>query len=152
MGKEILMATLNPHKKERFQHYLDRLGLSVVNFADLGLEVDIIEDGKTPEENALIKAQTAFEVLKMPSFGVDYWLFIDGLLDDRQPGPFVRRIKNTGGQRYEASDDEMIDYYKRIVESLGGQTKGNWVSAVGLVIDTDVRFVEKFTREIYLPQ
>ena len=60
MAKEILMATANPHKVERFRYYFSPLGLSVVSFSDKGVDIEIVEDGKTPEENALKKANAGF--------------------------------------------------------------------------------------------
>ena len=60
MAKEILMATANPHKAERFKHYFSSLGLSVLSFADIKQKVEIVEDGKTPEENAMKKANAGF--------------------------------------------------------------------------------------------
>jgi inosine/xanthosine triphosphate pyrophosphatase family protein len=147
MTKKLLMATGNPHKKERFQNYLKQLGISVISFGDLKNNIEVTEDGKTPEENALKKVRAGFDATGIPSFGVDYWLFIDGLPDDIQPGAFVRRIfKGDHGERVEATDEEMLDYYSDLVERLGGKTKGKWISAIALVVDKDKHFIERFER------
>ena len=134
MAKEILMATANPHKVERFRYYFSPLGLSVLSFADIKQKVEIVEDGKTPEENAMKKAIAGFSATGIPTFGVDYWFYIKGLQKEKQPGPNVRRIfVGKGGERVEATDDEMLKYYAKIVEDLGGKTQGKWVSAIALV-------------------
>jgi inosine/xanthosine triphosphate pyrophosphatase family protein len=150
MSREILMATNNPHKTERFKHYLNPLGLSVVVFSDVGEKIEVIEDGKTPEENALKKAKAGFEATGRPSFGVDYWFYIQGISDEKQPGPFVRRIFVEGGKRKEATDDEMLDYYTKLVDGLGGRTKGLWNSAIALITGAGKSYTDNFTRETIL--
>lgn len=144
------MATKNPHKTERFRHYLSKHGLSVVNFVDIGRSIEIVEDGKTPEENALKKARAGYETFNMPSFGVDYWFYIDGIPDEMQPGPHVRRIFVEGGNRKEATDEEMLEYYTKLISGLGGRTKGLWTSAIALVVTLESSYTESFTRETIL--
>lgn len=148
MVKEILFATDNNYKKVRFQAYFDSLGLSLLTFSDLREKIEISEDGKTAEENAVKKALAGFKLTKMPTFGVDYWLTIKGLSSDLQPGPFVRRIfKDKTGTRKEATDEEMLDYYEKIIEGLGGRTVGKWTSAIALVVNKTKIFSESFERE-----
>ena len=151
MSKEVLMATGNPHKAERFKHYLTTLGLSVITLADIREKVEVVEDGVTPEENALKKAKAGFEVTGKPSFGVDYWFYINGLSPEKQPGPHVRRIfVGDGGVKKEAADDEMLDYYIKIVEGLGGRTQGLWSSAIALITGTGNFYIDSFSRETIL--
>ena len=151
MNKEILMATTNSHKTERFKSYLTPLGLSVVNFSDIGKKIEVIEDGRTPEENALKKAKAGYNATGMPAFGVDYWLYIKGIPDEIQPGPNVRRIfVGSGGERKEATDEEMIDYYTKLINRLGGRTQGLWNSAVVLITGFGNSYTVSFERETIL--
>ncbi len=148
MNREILFATTNPHKKERFQAYFNTLGLTVISFSDIQNNVEIMEDGRTPEENALIKAKAGYRLTKMPTFGVDYWLYIEGFPKEIQPGPYVRRIFVDGNKkRVEASDGEMLKYYIEKIEALGGRTKGVWTSAIGLVVDNNKIYAESYTTD-----
>jgi XTP/dITP diphosphohydrolase len=151
MGKQILMATSNPHKKERFQHYLKELSLNVIGLADLDEKIEVVEDGKTPEENALKKAMAGFETTGKPTFGVDYWFYIEGLPAERQPCQYVRRIfVGEAGERKDATDDEMLEYYSKLVKELGGKTDGLWVSAIALITSKGKEFVERFERKTIL--
>lgn len=151
MSKEILFATTNPHKKERFRAYYKTLNLKVISFSDIRDKVKVVEDGKTPEENALKKAMAGYIVTRKPSFGVDYWLRIEGFPEDEQPGPFVRRIfAGDGGERSDATDEEMLTYYTSKIKVLGGKTKGMWTSAIALVITGSKHYVESFSRETIL--
>ena len=151
MAKEVLFATTNPHKKERFQAYFAGLGLKVLSFSDIEDKVQVIEDGKTPEENALKKAIAGYLATRKPTFGVDYWLHIDGLSENMQPGPYVRRIfVGKNNQRKEATDEEILEYYIDKIKALGGKTRGIWTSAIALVVSPDRIYTEGFNRETIL--
>lgn len=151
MRKSLLFVTDNPHKKKRFTAYFRPLGLSVITSSDLGKKLKVVEDGKSAIENAVKKAMAGFRETGLASFGVDYWFRIEGLSKDLQPGPFVRRIfAGKGGERREATDEEMINYYQKIIKNLGGETKGVWTSAIALVTTSETIFTETFSRETIL--
>lgn len=133
--KQILFATTNPHKKERFQAYFKPLGLKVLSLADLNIHLKVEEDGKTPEENATKKAMAYYKIAKIPTFAVDYGLYIDKFPPEKQPGLFVRRIY---GDSREVTDEEMLTYYICELEKVGGKSGGKWVSAISLVVDGKV--------------
>ena len=52
----------------------------------------INENGKTPLENAEIKAKAYYEAFQMPVFSCDSGLYFDELQEEEQPGLHVRRI------------------------------------------------------------
>ena len=54
--QKIILATSNPHKAIEIHDMLDG-AYEVLTMADAGIDVDIIEDGATFEENALIKVR-----------------------------------------------------------------------------------------------
>ena len=56
MKKEILVATHNQHKKEEIQQILGE-HFNVTSLTDYDIHDEIVEDGKTFHENALIKAK-----------------------------------------------------------------------------------------------
>src|SRR3989344_4241557 len=150
MRKNILFATANPQKKQRFQSYFAPLGLNVLSFSDFDNTPKIVEDGKTPEENAIKKALAGYKTFKIPTFGVDYWLRIEGLEENLQPGPFVRRIiVRKGSKRNDATDQELLDYYIDLIEKLGGKTRGTWTSAIALVINPRKRYKQSFTKDTF---
>ena len=81
--KTIWIATSNPHKVEEFQTMLGP-NVEVKSMKDLGQEVSIVEDGKTFEENALIKARALYKVIHQPVISDDSGLEVDAL--DKKPG------------------------------------------------------------------
>ena len=56
--KKIIFATTNQGKVKEVKMILEDLGVEVLSLKDLDINVDIVEDGTTFEENALIKAKT----------------------------------------------------------------------------------------------
>jgi len=132
--REILFATTNPHKIERFQVYYKHLELKVLNPKDLNVDIKVVEDGITPEENAIKKALEYYREVNIPTFAVDYGLYIEKFPPEKQPGLFVRRIY---GDNREVTDEEMLDYYTSELERVGGTSPGKWVSSIALVFEPD---------------
>lgn len=142
--KKILFATTNQHKRDRFIGYYQPLGIKVVSIKDLGIDLEVEEDGKTPKENAIKKALTYYKETGMPTFAVDYGLYIEKFPPNKQPGLFVRRIY---GDSREATDEEMLDYYIQELNKVGGKSKGKWISAIALVLKKGRVHTQEFSRE-----
>ncbi|MCR4612089.1 MAG: non-canonical purine NTP pyrophosphatase, partial [Lachnospiraceae bacterium] len=53
----IIFATGNKGKMREIREILSDVGYEIVSMKEAGLEADIVEDGTTFEENALIKAR-----------------------------------------------------------------------------------------------
>lgn len=88
MSQEILIATHNQHKKEEIQQILGN-DFSVTSLADYDLHDEIVEDGNTFHENALIKAKYCFKKTGKPSLGDDSGLVVEAL--DGRPGIYSAR-------------------------------------------------------------
>ncbi len=56
MERKIIFATGNENKMKEIRMILSDLGMPIVSMKEAGIDVDIVEDGTTFEENALIKA------------------------------------------------------------------------------------------------
>ncbi len=131
--KRILYATTNPSKVVRMQEILRPFSLEILNLIDFGQTEQIHEDGRTPEANAIKKARYHFERVGIPTLAVDAGLTIERFPSHLQPGNFVRRIYGTDHQ---ASDDELLDYYAKTLESYGGQSKGLWITSLALMVSS----------------
>lgn len=88
MSQEILIATHNQHKKEEIQQILGN-DFSVTSLADYDLHEEIVEDGNSFHENALIKAKYCFEKIGKPSLGDDSGLVVEAL--NGRPGIYSAR-------------------------------------------------------------
>ena len=94
-------------------------GLTITSPADLGLSVDVKEDGKTFKENASKKVRTFADAIKDPRvliIGDDSGIEIPAL--DNQPGVFTRRWSGK-----EMTDQEIISYCLEKMKNLSGKDR-----------------------------
>ena len=59
--KKIIFATTNQGKVREVKMMMEDFGVDFVTMKDAGIDIDIVEDGKTFEKNAIIKAKTIME-------------------------------------------------------------------------------------------
>ena len=69
--------------------YITDVEIELLSLDDVGYEGDIVEDGETFEENALIKARTASEFSGLPAIADDSGLIVNAL--DGAPGVYSAR-------------------------------------------------------------
>jgi len=120
------------------------LGVELVYLCDLDAQIpDILENGANPLENAILKATAYFKAFRRPLFSCDSGLYIGGLTDEEQPGVHVRTVN---GKRL--SDDEMIEYYSKIAERLGGRAVAQYRNAICL-IKSDDKTYESFADDLW---
>ena len=124
---KVLFATTNLAKVRKYKEELKEKGIELITINDLDFKLDVDENGKDALENAYIKAKTYYDVVKIPTIGMDNCLFIEGLPEEKQPGTHVRRINGK-----ELKDDEMIEYYTNLIKQYGGKLTAKWV--YGMVI------------------
>ncbi len=128
--KKILFATGNPTKVKRFSSGLLKKGIEVITLKDINIDIDIEENGKDAIENALIKARAYANIVDMPVFAMDDNLYLENVPKEKQPGMYVRRVN---GKRL--SDDEMIEYYSKLVKEYGdnGKLTCRWVYGIAVI-------------------
>lgn len=130
---KILYGTTNKGKLQAMQKSVKQLGLEIIGLNDLECELPLINEcGKTPLENAEIKARAYFEAFHMPVFSCDSGLYFDELVEEEQPGIYVRRVNGK-----ELTDDEMIQYYASLAEKYGGKITGRYRNAIYFILDEE---------------
>lgn len=77
--KKLLIATNNKGKVEEIQNLLKDLDVELVTPDDIGLKLDIVEDGKTYAENAGKKAVAFAHASRLISLADDSGLEVDAL-------------------------------------------------------------------------
>lgn len=92
MGKRLVVASANKGKLKEIQDMLP--DFKVLGYKDLGYDFEIEENGKTFYENALIKARTIGELLKMPVLADDSGLQVKAL--NGEPGIYSARYSGDG--------------------------------------------------------
>lgn len=86
---EIFIATSNINKVIEFKEMLEPKGYIVKSLNDLDENIEIEENGKTFEENALIKARTVAKKFNIIAISDDSGLEIDAL--NKEPGIYSAR-------------------------------------------------------------
>lgn len=76
---DIIIATNNAHKVEEFKRLLTPMGYEVYSLKDKGIQVEIDENGSTFAENAMIKAQTIYDMVHLPVIADDSGICVDSL-------------------------------------------------------------------------
>jgi XTP/dITP diphosphohydrolase len=87
--KKIIFATSNAGKLKEIREILGDLDVEVLSMKEAGIDVDIVEDGKTFEENALIKARAIRDLTGCPVLADDSGLEVDAL--NKEPGIYSAR-------------------------------------------------------------
>ncbi len=105
---KLILASKNAHKAAEMQAILGE-GVKLVTQTEAGcVEVDVIEDGATFEENAVKKAVTIMQATGKATIADDSGLAVDAL--QGRPGIFTARFAGE-----DATDDENI---KKLLDEL----------------------------------
>ena len=94
--QRIVLASGNKHKIKEISDMLPEF--NVVGYKDFGEDFEIIEDGKTFYENALIKAKTVSEKLNLPALADDSGICVDAL--NGEPGIYSARYAGDGDDNH----------------------------------------------------
>jgi len=86
---KLLIATNNKGKVEELQDLLKDIGIELITPSQIDLELDVIEDGNTYEENASKKALAFTRASRLVSLADDSGLEVDAL--DGAPGSYSAR-------------------------------------------------------------
>ena len=109
----IIFATGNKNKMIEIRMILEDLGCKILSQKEAGIQADVVEDGKTFEENALIKATTIADIArKMQEYknavvlADDSGLEIDAL--NKEPGIYSARYMGEDTS-YDIKNQALID-------------------------------------------
>lgn len=82
--KKLIFATGNENKMKEIRMILGDLDYEILSMKEAGIEIDIVEDGSTFEENAMIKAKAISEAAGCLVLADDSGLEVDYM--DKMPG------------------------------------------------------------------
>lgn len=111
--KTIMLASSNINKAKEYESILIPLGYRIITMKTLGVSMDgVNENGKTFEENSLIKAKYAYELIRgaYPVIADDSGISFDGL--NGFPGIYSQRWNVNGDSSYETKNKEIIRLLK----------------------------------------
>lgn len=128
-GRKLLVATHNPAKRAEIKKFLKGFNFQIVDLAEAGITVDIEEDGRTFEENAVKKARFYGEKSGLLTLADDGGLEIDSL--NGGPGVHSRRWING---RW-ADDETIIKYALKLLKNLPVEKRQGQLRTVVAIFD-----------------
>ncbi|MGL5314524.1 MAG: ribonuclease PH [Peptostreptococcaceae bacterium] len=141
-GDEVVIATNNAHKLEEIGAILDDFDYNIYSLKDVDLGgIEIVEDGKTFEHNALIKARTIAKRTKMIAISDDSGLEVDAI--GKKPGVYSARYAGEN-----ATDEENRQKLVKALHNIPmSQRTARFVSAIAVVFPDGKEFVVRGTCE-----
>ena len=127
MKNKIIFATGNKGKVKEIQEILRDLNYEVLTMKEAGIEIAIEENGKTYEENALIKARSVAQHTDAIVMADDSGLEVDAM--DKAPGVLSARFMGEDTS-YRIKNAEII---RRLEGKEGDERSARFVCAIATV-------------------
>ena len=143
---KIIFATGNENKMREIREIYGDLNYEILSMKEAGIDVDIVEDGETFEDNALIKAKTVAKAFDGEAVVLadDSGLEVDAL--GGEPGVY--------SARYMGEDTPYSKKNQAIIERLNGVEKADrtarFVCAIAAVFPDGHTAVKRGTIEGYI--
>ncbi|KEI05705.1 XTP/dITP diphosphatase [Clostridium botulinum] len=128
--KKIIVASNNQHKIEEIKEILKGFDLNILSLKEAGINVDVEENGTTFAENAHIKAEEIFKLVKDAMvLADDSGLMVDIL--NGEPGVYSARYSGEHGNDKKNNE--------KLLSKLNGvkftERKAKFVCAIELIVD-----------------
>lgn len=107
----MIFATGNMGKMKEIRAILGDIGEEILSMKEAGIDMDIVEDGNTFEENAIIKAKAVMERTGQLALADDSGLEIDAL--NKEPGIYSARYMGEDTP-YEIKNSNLIERMKGV--------------------------------------
>ena len=139
--KRLIFATGNENKMKEIREILEGLPVQILSMKEAGIEADIVEDGLSFEENALIKARAVCKLAGEMVLADDSGLEVDYL--NKEPGIY--------SARYMGEDTSYRIKNKNIIDRLEGvpdeKRTARFVCAIAAVFPDGRELVTRGTIE-----
>ena len=86
---KVVLASKNRHKLEEISKITQKFDMELVLQSDLGVDIDVEENGTTFEENSYIKAEAVMKATGLPALADDSGIAVDAL--NGEPGIYSAR-------------------------------------------------------------
>ena len=96
---KVVLASKNPHKLVEISKITEKFGIELMLQSELGIDIDVEENGTTFEENSYIKAEAVMKASGLPALADDSGIAVDAL--NGEPGIYSARY---------GFDDSLDDY------------------------------------------
>jgi len=86
---KVVLASKNRHKLAEISQITKQFAMELVLQSELGVDIDVEENGTTFEENSLMKAEAVMKATGLPALADDSGIMVDAL--DGEPGIYSAR-------------------------------------------------------------
>ena len=124
----VVLASKNKHKLVEISKITEKFGMELVLQSELGVDIDVEENGATFEENSYIKAEAVMKATGLPALADDSGIAVDAL--NGEPGIYSARY----------GFDESLDDWGRLLLLLkntehvpDGQRQAQFVCVITMV-------------------
>ena len=142
--KKIIFATGNEGKMKEIRRILADPQLEILSLKDAGIHADIDENGKSFEENAMIKAEAICKMTGEIVLADDSGLEIDYL--DKAPGIYSARFAGEDTS-YDIKNQNLIDRLDGVPKE---KRTARFVCAIAAVLPDGKELVTRQTMEGYI--
>ena len=125
---KVVLASKNKHKLVEIKQITDKFDMELVLQSELGVDIDVEENGTTFEENSFIKAEAVMKATGLPALADDSGICVDAL--NGEPGIYSARY----------GFDESLDDWGRLELLLkntehvpDGQRQAQFVAVITMV-------------------
>lgn len=139
--RRLIFATGNEHKMVEIREILGELPVEILSMKDVGIKADIVENGNTFEENALIKAKEVCKLAGEMVLADDSGLEIDYL--NGEPGIYSARYIGEDTS-YRIKNQNLIDRLEGVPDE---KRTARFVCAIAAAFPDGRSFVVRGTIE-----
>ena len=145
--EKIIFATGNEHKMEEIRMILKDMGMELLSQREAGIHADVVEDGDTFEENALIKATQVAEAAAKEGYETAVVLADDSGLEidylNKEPGIYSARYMGEDTS-YEIKNQALLERLKGVEDK---DRTARFVCAIAAVFPDGSNAVVRGTME-----
>ena len=140
----MIFATTNQGKVREIKAILGDIGEDILSLKEAGITADIVEDGTTFEENAIIKAKAIMELTGQIVLADDSGLEVDAM--NKEPGIYSARFMGEYTS-YDIKNQALIDKLDGVPKD---ERTARFVCAIGAVLPNKETLVVRETMEGYI--
>lgn len=142
--KKIIFATGNAGKMREIREIMAGSNVEVLSMKEAGIDVEVVEDGTTFEENAVIKAKAIAEHTDAIVMADDSGLEVDYL--DKAPGVYSARFMGEDTS-YDIKNQAIIDKLDGVPKE---QRTARFVCAIAAALPNGETLITRQTMEGYI--
>lgn len=144
---KLLFATGNENKYNLMKRRLKEVKeVEVIMPKHMNVKINVEEDGKTAEENAIKKAKAYYEKTKLATIAEDSGLWVENFLEEDQPGLFVKRVNG----RENLSDEEILNCYIEKLNKVGGKSNARYKTGIAVINQKGEIFSKTVDEELFI--